>query len=192
MLKVALACTKCVLLSPTSEIGPSIDYFSLKYSVDPSFCPTLKVNYDGAVFCETSEARLGAVIRNSAGRVVASCVERITLPQIVAELEATAARRAILLAKELNLSSITLEGDSEIINRALQDVEQSFATFGNLIEEIRCHVDSFLDCNFTYVKQKRNYVVHSFVRHMKHVSGLVVWKEEVSPPIVSVLLADSG
>ena len=153
----------------------------------------MKVNYDGAVFRETSEARLGAVIRNSAGRVVASCVERITLPQIVAELEATAARRAILLAKELNLSSITLEGDSEIINRALQDVEQSFATFGNLIVEIRFHVDSFLNCNFFfYVKRKRNYVTHSFVRHMKHVSGLVVWKEEVPPLIVSVLLAYSG
>ena len=72
----------------------------------------------------------------------------------MAEVEATAARRAILLAKELNLSSITLEGDSEIINRALQDVEQSFATFGNLIEEIRFHVDSFFNCNFSYVKRK--------------------------------------
>ena len=152
----------------------------------------MKVNYDGAVFRETSEARLGAVIRTSACRVVASSVERITLPQIVAEVEVTAARRAILLAKELNLSSITLEGDSEIINRALQDVEQSFATFGNLIGEIRFHVDSFFNCNFSYVKRKRNYVTHSFVRHMKHVSGLVVWKEEVPPPIVSVLLADSG
>ncbi|XP_065615750.1 uncharacterized protein LOC112038379 [Quercus suber] len=99
----------------------------------PPSAPTLKVNYDGAVFRETNEAGLGAVIRNSAGRVVASSVERITLPQTVAEVEAAAARRAILLTKELNLSSITLEGDSEIITRALQDAEQSLATFGNLI-----------------------------------------------------------
>ena len=84
--------------------------------------------------------------------MVASSVERVTLPQTVAEVEAAAAQRAILLAKELNLSSITLKGDSEIINCALQDAEQSFATFGNLIEEIRFHADSFLNCNFSYVK----------------------------------------
>ncbi|XP_023877813.1 uncharacterized protein LOC111990253 [Quercus suber] len=152
----------------------------------------LKVNYDGAVFCETNEAGLGAVIRNSAGRVVASGVERITLPQSVAEVEAAAARRAIVLAKELNLSSITLEGDSEIITRALQDAEQSFATFGNLIDEIRFHADSFLNCNFSYVERKENSVTYSLARHAKHVSGLVVWREDVPPPIVSVLLADSG
>ena len=57
----------------------------------PPSGPTLKVNYDGAVFCETSEAGLGAVIKNSASRVVASSVERITLPQPVAEVEAAIA-----------------------------------------------------------------------------------------------------
>ena len=57
----------------------------------PPSGPTLKVNYDGAVFCETSEAGLGAVIKNSASRVVASSVERITLPQTVAEVEAAIA-----------------------------------------------------------------------------------------------------
>ena len=150
----------------------------------PPFGATLKVNYDGAIFRETNEAGLGAVIRNSAGRVLASSVERVTLPQTVAEVEAAAARRAILLAKELNLSSITLEGDSEIINRAFQDAEQSFATFGNLIEEIKLHADSFLNCNFSYVKRKGNSVAHSLARHAKHVSGLFVWREEDRKSVV--------
>ena len=94
--------------------------------------------------------------------------------------------------KELNLSSITLEGDSEIITHAFQDAEQSFATFGNLIEEIRFHADSFLNCTFSYVKRKGNSVAYSLVKHVTHVSGLVFWREEVPPPIVSVLLADFG
>ena len=93
---------------------------------------------------------------------------------------------------QLNRSSITLEGDSEIINRALQDAEQSFATFSNLIKEIRFHADSSLNCNFSYVKRKGNSVAYSLVRHAKHVNDLVVWREEVPPPIVSVLLANSG
>ena len=42
------------------------------------------------------------------------------------------------------------------------------------------------------LSEKMNYVAHNLVRQVKHVSGLVVWREEVPPPIVSVLLADSG
>ena len=41
----------------------------------------------------------------------------------MADVEVAAAKQAILLAKDLNISSITLEGDSEIIIRALQDAE---------------------------------------------------------------------
>ena len=96
------------------------------------------------------------------------------------------------MARHAKLSSITLEGDSEIINHAFQDAEQSFATFGNLIEEIKFHADSFLNCNFSYVKRKGNSVAYNLARHVKHVSGLVVWREEVPPPIVSILLANYG
>ena len=106
--------------------------------------------------------------------MLASLVERITLPQTVADVEVAAEKQAILLAKDLNISSITLEGDSEIITRALQDAEQSFASFGNLVEEIRFHADSFLNCNVSYVKRKGNFVAHSLARHAKHVSGLLV------------------
>lgn len=81
----------------------------------PPSTPTLKVNYDGAVFRETNAVGIGAVIWDCEGRVLPSLVERIPLPQIVANMEAAVARRAILLAKDLNLSSITLEGNSEVI-----------------------------------------------------------------------------
>ena len=53
------------------------------------------------------------------GGVLASLAENIPLPQTVTNVEAVAARRAILLARDLNLSSIILEGDSEIITKAI-------------------------------------------------------------------------
>lgn len=151
----------------------------------PPSAPTLKVNYDGEVFRETNAAGIGAVIWDCEGRVLPSLVERIPLPQIVADVEVAIARRVILLAKDLNLSSITLEGNSEVITRALQDEEQSFASFGNLVEEIRFHADSFLNCNVSYVKRKGISVARSLTRHAKHVRGLVVWREEVPPPYCS-------
>ncbi|XP_075675220.1 uncharacterized protein LOC142644519 [Castanea sativa] len=134
----------------------------------------MKVNYDEAAFRETNEAGLGAVIRDSAGRVITSLAKRIPLPQTMSDVEAAVAKQALLLVKDLRLSSIILKGDSEIVTRALQDIEQSLASFGNLVEESKLLVDSFLSCNVFYVKRKRNSVAHNLTRYAKHVSGLVV------------------
>ncbi|XP_030940101.1 uncharacterized protein LOC115965032 [Quercus lobata] len=155
----------------------------------PPRTPFLKINYDGAVFRDSNSAGLGVVVRDSMGEVLASLVENIPLPQTVANVEAAVARRAIMLARELNLSSIILEGDSEIINRAIQAEEQSLASYGNLIEEIKLHAESFLSFRISLVRRNRNSVAHSLARH---VSGLIVWMEEVPSHILPVLLADAG
>lgn len=52
--------------------------------------------------------------------MLTSLAKKIRLPQTVADVEVAAARWAIIFAKELNLSSIILEGDSEVITQALQ------------------------------------------------------------------------
>lgn len=42
--------------------------------------PLLKINYDEVVFKETKEAGIGVVIRNSAGQVIASLIEKVLMP----------------------------------------------------------------------------------------------------------------
>ena len=158
----------------------------------PPRTPFLKINYDGVVFRDPNKAGLGAVVRDSMGGVLASLAENIPLPQTVADVEAAAARRAIMLARDLNLSSIILEGDLQIITRVIQAEEQSLASYVNLIEEIKSHAESFLSFRISHVKRNRNSVAHSLARHAKHVSGLVVWMEEVPSHILPVLLADAG
>uniref|UniRef100_A0A2N9I5D1 Reverse transcriptase domain-containing protein n=1 Tax=Fagus sylvatica TaxID=28930 RepID=A0A2N9I5D1_FAGSY len=54
-----------------------------------------KANYDGAVFKETNEAGLGVIIRDRAGRVMASLVQKVRYPQSVESIEAWAAKRAV-------------------------------------------------------------------------------------------------
>lgn len=80
----------------------------------------MKINYDRAVFRETNEVGHRAIVRDNEGRVLASLAKKIPLPQSVVDVEVTAARRALILAKELQFNSIVLEGDSAIITRALQ------------------------------------------------------------------------
>ena len=98
-------------------VKPTTENANLHTAVtwSPPQAPFLKINYDEAVFRDSNSAGMGAVIQDSEGGVLASLAEEIPVPQTLADVEAAAARRAILFAKDLNLSSIILEGDSEII-----------------------------------------------------------------------------
>lgn len=78
----------------------------------------VKVNFDGATFAADSKARLGVVIRNDAGLVMASLSQLIPLPSTVIEVEVMAARRVVELALECGFESIILEGDSEVLYKA--------------------------------------------------------------------------
>ncbi|KAF3966504.1 hypothetical protein CMV_009401 [Castanea mollissima] len=58
---------------------------------------TYKINYDSAVFSESDEAGIGAVVRNERGEVMASLAEKIVMPSGGVEvIEAMTARRATL------------------------------------------------------------------------------------------------
>lgn len=86
-----------------------------------------KLNFDGSVFQESDDASLGVVAQDSRGLALASLVEKVILPHLVAKLEAMAAVCALNYAQKLSLSSIILECDSEIIIKALLSNEDSLS-----------------------------------------------------------------
>ncbi|KAL0004665.1 hypothetical protein SO802_012226 [Lithocarpus litseifolius] len=86
----------------------------------PPGCNEWKINFDGAMFCESDEAGVGVVVRNSSGVVVAALTEKIRKPPSVEVLELLAARRAALFSDELGLDRVIFEGDSEQVIKALQ------------------------------------------------------------------------
>ena len=97
----------------------------------------LKINFDGAVFHEIDEARLGVVIRDHEGRVMASMFEKIRLPSSSDEVEAMETVRAISFTLELHLPFVIVEGDSELIISALRREEESFSSFGHFISSVK-------------------------------------------------------
>ena len=78
-----------------------------------------KTNYDVAVFTESGEVGIRVIVRDARGEVITALAEKILYPSLVKVLEALAARRAAKFALELGLSSSILEGDSEVVYRAL-------------------------------------------------------------------------
>ena len=64
------------------------------------------------------------VLRNSQGLVLAFTKEKILLPHSIAD-EYMAAMKFLSFAQDLNLSSIILEGDFEVIIKALSMVKMN-------------------------------------------------------------------
>lgn len=63
-----------------------------------------KVNYDGTIFSKQGRAKLGVVICNSKGAIMASLSQQFPLLTAVTQVEALAVRRAVELA--LNSASL--------------------------------------------------------------------------------------
>ena len=72
------------------------------------------------MFCESKEAGVRVVVRNSFGVVVAALIEKIRKPPSVEVLELLAARRAALFFDELGLDRVTFEDDSEQVMKDIQ------------------------------------------------------------------------
>ena len=89
------------------------------------------------MFRETDEARLGVVVQDHEGRVIASMFEKIRLPSSLDEVEAMATVRAISFTLELHLPFVIVEGDSELIISTLQREEESFSSFGHFISSVK-------------------------------------------------------
>ena len=96
-----------------------------------------KVNFDGALFCQEHRAGIGVVVRNEEGALIASLSQQIHLPSIVLEVETMAARRALEFAMEIGVHKVILEGDCEILTKALQSNSHSLAQFGHLAEDVK-------------------------------------------------------
>ena len=71
-----------------------------------------KVNVDAAVFREQGTCGIGVVIRNHKGQIMGAMCKQVLFPLRVLEAEAKAAEAGILLAWDLGLKNIVVEGDA--------------------------------------------------------------------------------
>ena len=76
-----------------------------------------KINFDGAMFNESEEARIGVVVRDSSGQV--ALAKKVGKPCNTELLKMLAVRRAVIFATEIGIQQPHFEGDSETITKAL-------------------------------------------------------------------------
>ena len=150
----------------------------------------MKVNFDGATFKERNLAGMGGVIRNDKGLIMAAFTQTIPLPTSVEIVEVLAAYSALVLANELSLNQVQLEGDSEIIINALSKGGKDSSSFGHILMDIKLLSSAFQCLSFSHFRRQANKVVHCLVRLACKFSLYQVWMEEIPLDFESVYFAN--
>ena len=102
------------------------------------------------------------VVRNSSSQVIASCSQILPQAYGVEEVEALAAAKALLFAKEIGVSRAILEGDSLVLIKALADENISLAHFGLLVDDVKELSLGFSQLRYSHTKRV---AAHSLARY---------------------------
>ena len=133
----------------------------------PSDLHCLKINFDAAVFCRSSLAGIGVVVCNNAGEVEGALSSSIPMAQSVADLEALACLKAVQFALELGITRVVFEGDSAVVINALLHGAGAFASFGNILDDIRMLSAVFHFVHFVFVNRHCNSVADALAKKAK-------------------------
>ena len=107
-----------------------------------------------ALFVHCNCARLGVVVKDCNGDVIAALSQRTVLPHLVEHAEALAASRAITLARELLLSQMVFEGDCQKVIAAINSTGACHTLFGHIIKEICCLSSTLVTICFVHTRRE--------------------------------------
>ena len=119
------------------------------------------------------------VVRNCNGEVMASLVQQLEQAFQLVEVEAIAACRAVEFGSEIGVDCAIVEGDSEVIVKALRNTDNGLTPFALLINDVSLFSSLFSELSYSHIKRDGNKVAHSLARLALITPGCTVWMEDV-------------
>jgi ribonuclease HI len=150
-----------------------------------------KVNADGAFVKESGEGGCGVVLRNHHGEFVSAACHFLPLATDPERAEILACKRALQLAKEMEVTKVCLETDYLSAVVKLRSSEKDRSAHGPLVEEIKELLWSFMDHSVSHVRRSCNGVAHVLAKESCTNKFCNVWTK-VPPMYVVNLLASEG
>ncbi|XP_030928675.1 uncharacterized protein LOC115954851 [Quercus lobata] len=145
-----------------------------------------KGNFDAAFFDTSGCTGVGVVFHDFQGQVITALSQKIPLVQSVELVEAMAARRALLFAKELSLFDVEIEGDCSRVLAALNMARSCSTLFGYVIDECKSLGALLCSCKFSHVRREGNRLAHALARRAVISADMDVWVESLPSDLDSV------
>ena len=95
-----------------------------------------KINYDGAISNAENKAGIGVVVRDCNDEVMASLIQQLEQAYQPVQVEAIAMCRAVDFGNEIGVDCAIMEGDSEVIVKALRNNDNGLFPFAPLINDV--------------------------------------------------------
>ena len=105
-------------------------------------------------------------------------------------MEALACQRAVIFALEIGLNQVVIEGDSVTVIKALKNGSGQFASYGNVLDDIRSQSVGFQYVEFSYTSHVCNSVADALAKKAKSVVGFQVWLEDLPDDIAPFVFRD--
>ena len=150
-----------------------------------------KLNFDASIFLDGVTSRVGAIIRNDRGEVMAALSAKG--PPVIGseEAEIFACCRAVEFAVECRFLELVLERDNQALMDALNKRKGLLSWLGHILQDVLCMLDRLRWVQVVFVKRSTNSVAHVLARYAKDLVEDIVWIEDSPPPVVEALYFDS-
>ena len=104
------------------------------------------------------------VIRDCNGEVIAYSIQQLDQAFQPVEVEAIAACRAVEFGSELGVGCAIVEGDSEVIVKAVRNKDNGLTSFALLIKDVSLFSSLFSELSLSHIKRDGNKDVHNLDR----------------------------
>ena len=138
-------------------------------------------------WCCNKEFFDGAIFQ---GLFLASLSQLLPQAHTAVEVEVLATARALQFATKLDFKEAILEGDLEIIIKALKEEESSLTTHGLFIQDAKFISMSFTELRYSHTRRESNMVAHSLAKYAANIIDYVVWMKDAAPQIHNVIQAN--
>ncbi|XP_042944583.1 uncharacterized protein LOC122278459 [Carya illinoinensis] len=174
----------------TSKASSGVSISNKATHWKPPMGDVLKINWDVAWKIKKDISRIGVVIRDSSGKIIASlCCPRTKVQDaIVAEVYAL--WRAMKLCAELNFRKVQFEGDTLSVMNAVNSSDECWERHGQVIEDLKDVLRKRIDWSVVYANRCCNNVAHSLAKIALSIQEERVWMEDYPQEILKCVKFD--
>ncbi|KAL0011169.1 hypothetical protein SO802_006277 [Lithocarpus litseifolius] len=152
---------------------------------------TYKLNFDAAIFADMDRTRVGVIIRNEQGQVMAAMTA--TGPKVSSseEAELLACRRSMEFAVDAGFTKLIIEGDNVNVMQAISSPRINCSLLGYVVDDIRHLVHCLEWARISITRRGGNKVAHALAQHARNsLDNNVYWMEDSPPPAMEALIQD--